>query len=65
MNIPREFDWACMLEKAVVSREQLNRERKVRKLQALIDDSASTEGEKQGARLAIERIQSKLYEEYK
>lgn len=60
MNIPNEFDWYCRFERATVTREQQNRERKVRKLQALIDDSASTEGEKEGARLAIERIQSKV-----
>ena len=60
MNISSEFDWYCRFERATKTREQLNKERKVRKLQALLEDSAATEGEKQGAKAAIERIQNKL-----
>jgi hypothetical protein len=55
MMFPREFDYANRKRKLLSERERRNIERR-NKLQALINDSASTDCEKAEAKRALERI---------
>jgi hypothetical protein len=56
VRLPNEYDDAIRYMTAVKTREHLNKERKIRKLQALMNDSASTEGEKESCKQAIQRL---------
>jgi len=51
-----EIEGAMLYERLIKAEQQLNNERKIRKLQALINDSASTEGEKESCKNTIERL---------
>jgi hypothetical protein len=55
LNIAYEFDYHIRLNRVIKEREIKNYERR-RKIQALINDTAATEGEKQAARAALKRI---------
>lgn len=55
MNIPHEFEW---MKHRMQQRDKAlqNRQERIKKIQALLEDPAATDGEKQAARAALERL---------